>query len=498
MRKNKRTAKSFIAAGTLAGAVSIMMAFPHYAPAAQQSLSSVTEQAQIQPIGDGSGKYIMKSDGFYCLDVNGARSTQAEVHYFHDYEIDETVFDGYYYHDTDGKFKACNPHMERLKSVAAFENKADETTEADAQAAQTTQTAEKFDGFYFVNNLGRLSAAPQVRYIDNLAIDGITLNGYYYFDENGRMVTEPGIHSLEMNCYEINFDGSYYFGGINGALLQESTVTSDGFIVDDTGKVLNLDNLGIDNLKPQLENILSGYQGTWSVYVKDLNEDKEIVINDTQLYSASLIKAFVMAKTYQDMEQVKANEEKKLNTTDVKTAEVKLDDLLWNMITVSDNESCNELVKLQTDALDFKKGAEDINKYLKKEGYTETTVQHTLHPAASAQESLGGRNMTSVKDCGTLLEKIYNGECVSKEASEAMLNLLSNQENTWKIPQGLPDGIKSANKTGETDQDQHDIAIIYGEKTTYILCVMSENCPEGTAVTNIQNISKIVYNYLNL
>ena len=498
MRKNKRITKSLVAAGTLAGAVSITMAFSYYVPAAQQSLSSVTEQAQIQPIGDGSGKYIMKSDGFYCLDVNGARSTQAEVHYFHDYEIDGTVFDGYYYHDTDGKFKACNPHMERLKSVAAFENMADETTEADAQAAQTTQTAEKFDGFYFVNNLGRLSAAPQVRYIDNLAIDGITLNGYYYFDENGRMVTEPGIHSLEMNCYEINFDGSYYFGGINGALLQESTVTSDGFIVDDTGKVLNLEDLGIGNLKPQLENMVSAYQGTWSVYVKDLNEDKEIVINDTQLYSASLIKAFVMAKTYQDMEQVKANEEKKLNTTDVKTAEVKLDDLLWNMITVSDNESCNELVKLQTDALDFKKGAEDINKYLKKEGYTETTVQHTLHPAASAQESLGGRNMTSVKDCGTLLEKIYNGECVSKEASEAMLNLLSNQENTWKIPQGLPDGIKSANKTGETDQDQHDIAIIYGEKTTYILCVMSENCPEGTAVTNIQNISKIVYNYLNL
>ena len=44
--------------------------------------------------------------------------------------------------------------------------------------------------------------------------------------------------------------------------------------------------------------------------------------------------------------------------------------------------------------------------------------------------------MTSVKDCGTLLEKIYKGECVSKDASEEMLNLLSNQENTWKIPQG--------------------------------------------------------------
>ena len=35
--------------------------------AAQQSMSSVTEQAQIQPIEDGSGKYMMKSDGFYCF-----------------------------------------------------------------------------------------------------------------------------------------------------------------------------------------------------------------------------------------------------------------------------------------------------------------------------------------------------------------------------------------------------------------------------------------------
>ena len=83
------------------------------------------------------------------------------------------------------------------------------------------------------------------------------------------------------------------------------------------------------------------------------------------------------------------------------------------MITVSDNESCNELVKLQTDSLDFKKGAEDINKYLKKRAIQRQSVQHTLHPAASAQESLGGRNMTSVKDCGTLLEKDLQGGNVS-------------------------------------------------------------------------------------
>ena len=122
-----------------------------------------------------------------------------------------------------------------------------------------------------------------------------------------------------------------------------------------------------------------------------------------------------MAKTYEDMDTV-LEHEAALMKTDKDNAKVKdkVDTLLWNMITVSDNESCNELVKLQTDSLDFKKGAEDINKYLEKEGYTETSVQHTLHPAASAQESLGGRNMTSVKDCGTLLEKSTRGNVSAK------------------------------------------------------------------------------------
>ena len=42
-------------------------------------------------MGDGSGKYMMKSDGFYCLDVNGAGSNQAEIHYFQNYETRLTI-----------------------------------------------------------------------------------------------------------------------------------------------------------------------------------------------------------------------------------------------------------------------------------------------------------------------------------------------------------------------------------------------------------------------
>ena len=43
------------------------------------------------------------------------------------------------------------------------------------------------------------------------------------------------------------------------------------------------------------------------------------------------------------------------------------------------------------------------------------------------------------------------------------------------------------------------IAIVYGVKTTYVLCVMSEGWKSGgDAVENIRNISSMVYNYLNL
>lgn len=449
---------------------------------------SVTEEAQILPIPDGSGKYLLKSDGFYCLNPDGTKDKKKAVHYFDHFAIDGTEFNGYYYHDESGKFRAENPHMVRIKNYAMPSN-----TESEEEESLV------FDGCYMVNNLGRLSAAPQVRYMNELTLDGVSYNGYYYFNENGRLVTETGIHSLKMSSNGQFFDGDYYFGGTNGVLVQEEGVTEEGFPVDKTGKV-NVKGLGMKNLKPRLKEMMGEYEGEWSVYVKDLETDKEIVINDKPLYSASLIKAFVMAGTYENMETVKESQGARLKAAaDSDVVSVKVGDLLENMITVSDNESFNELVRLQTNSYDFKDGAHALNKFLKKEDYPNTSVQHTLAPSASAPMGIGDNNTTSVKDCGKLLESIYRGTCVNKEASEAMLNLLLNQKVTVKIPSGLSEDVQVANKTGETNMDQHDIAIVYGEKTTYILCVMSENTVNvDTAIDNIRDISATVYSYLNL
>lgn len=88
--------------------------------AASDSLLSVTEEAQIQPIGDGSGRYLMKSDGFYCLKEDGSKDTAASVHYFDKMEIDGTVLDGFYYHDADGCYLAASPHMVKISKLTCM------------------------------------------------------------------------------------------------------------------------------------------------------------------------------------------------------------------------------------------------------------------------------------------------------------------------------------------------------------------------------------------
>lgn len=50
-----------------------------------------------------------------------------------------------------------------------------------------------------------------------------------------------------------------------------------------------------------------------------------------------------------------------------------------------------------------------------------------------------------------------------------MLELLLNQQNTTKIPAGIGADVRVANKTGETDSDQHDMAVVYTEDHIYPL-----------------------------
>ncbi len=77
------------------------------------------------------------------------------------------------------------------------------------------------------------------------------------------------------------------------------------------------------------------------------------------------------------------------------------------------------------------------------------------------------------------------------------MEALRNQTRVAKIPAGLPENTPCANKTGELDHVQNDVAIITSPACEYILCVMSQNVNFSPGTENVRQISETVYRYLN-
>ena len=65
--------------------------------------------------------------------------------------------------------------------------------------------------------------------------------------------------------------------------------------------MMAFDRNGLDDLEKQIRNLIAGYDGTWSVYVKDLQTGQSFSINIQQMYPASVIKLFTMAGIYNEI-----------------------------------------------------------------------------------------------------------------------------------------------------------------------------------------------------
>ena len=247
---------------------------------------------------------------------------------------------------------------------------------------------------------------------------------------------------------------------------------------NDNDDIIDKGENELAKLKTKIENTVSGYRGIWSVYVKNLHTGSSISVNNCRLYTASEMKLFGMTAAYQAIE-------------DGRISESSLKDLLYDMITVSDNDAFNQIVR--------KIGVTSVRDWINANGYKDTYQCAGFVSGNNYWETVvgSGYNYSSVNDCGRLLETIYRGTCVSKEASGKMLDLLKKQKLTSKIPAVIPSGIQTANKTGEYMGTNHDCAIIFLDGNPYILCVFSET--DGYLFQyseNIRYISSIVYKYM--
>lgn len=216
-----------------------------------------------------------------------------------------------------------------------------------------------------------------------------------------------------------------------------------------------------------------------SAYIKNLKTGAYVDLSEARHRSASIIKLFIAGCVYQNMDSMELSGEEPSA----------LESLVQSMISKSDNDAANSLVRKLGNG-DAEVGMQMVTGYAASLGCTETAMGRLMLDFEAE-----GENYTTVTETAAFLEMVYNGKI---KGADRILSYMKEQERTGKIPAGVPSGIVVANKTGELTDVEHDAAIIYGDKTDYILCVMLsqlDDCARGRDV--IKEISEAVYHYLN-
>lgn len=240
---------------------------------------------------------------------------------------------------------------------------------------------------------------------------------------------------------------------------------------------------------------LAAFSGRVSLYYRTLDgSDSAEFRADERLVAASVIKIPVMVEAFYQMAEGKlcAREEVSVRAQDKLPScgalsylhdglRVEILDLITLMIILSDNTATNLLI----DRL----GMDAINARLEKLGIPGVRMERRLFDDAASARGL--QNRITARGIGTLLEKLYRGEIVSKEASEKMLEILKNQQLNGKFPFYLKD-VEMAHKTGEDDGITHDAGIVYA-KRPFVLCMFANEVDAPRFERVMQHAAKRLY-----
>lgn len=211
---------------------------------------------------------------------------------------------------------------------------------------------------------------------------------------------------------------------------------------------------------------IANSDATFGVVVIDLNTNQKYALNENEEFeSASLYKLMIMYVLFKMESEGKINLQSPHDQTNLK-----------QMITMSSNDDAIYLVDKYTSWT-------EITQVLLSEGLIDTHLDRDVI-------------ITTPSDIAKLLELILNSKTVSEKEKSEMFTLLSEQKINDRIPVLLPVNAIVAHKTGELNDVRHDVGIVIGPKSKFILVLMTKGAKNPDSVKPIMSqISLELYNF---
>jgi beta-lactamase class A len=268
---------------------------------------------------------------------------------------------------------------------------------------------------------------------------------------------------------------------------------------------------------------ISHFGGKASLYAKNLQTGETYSLRGSEpVRTASTIKLAILVECFFEAAEGKLKWSEPITVTKDEQVsgsgllqdftpgvQLPIKDVVDLMIVVSDNTATNLILN--------RIGGNAVNERMEKLGLTQTrcmrkilgdgnklnaAVSGVTKEGAKPENARWGLGRSSPQEMVTILEKIYRGELVSKEACAEMIEILKRQRDHSGILRDRKN-VKVANKAGALDRLRSDVGIAYLPQDTIAMAFTVDDMPEVNWTPDnpgellISSLSEIVANGLS-
>ena len=243
----------------------------------------------------------------------------------------------------------------------------------------------------------------------------------------------------------------------------------------------------------RVQEISSRVDGVVGYSIVDLTSGERIGHLDGATFpTASAIKLAIVYELFKQAEEKRIDLDEKITLdrrqavggtgvlVEMGTPTLSIRDYAVLMVTLSDNTATNVLI----DRL----GMDRIAARMQGLGLNGTKLRRHMMDTAAARR--GDENVSTPDELARLLR------AMNETMPDAIALLKKPKEN--RLRKGLPEGVASADKSGELEGVRVDAGVVYAKNRPYVLCVMTTFLKdEAEGERAIEEISRVAYEYFS-